>query len=122
MDLLADLQQGVVRVTTTPPWCPSPLPGGESRPLDRRGEEVARAPSVVRQAPGGRFHRHSHGGGGEFLVLSGVFQDENGRCDASDWLRNPPGSVHRPWSEAGCTIRVKTGHGPSAVGRDGTLA
>ncbi len=227
MDLHADLQQRVVLDTTTLPWCPSPLAGVERRLLDRQGEEVGRATSVVRYAPGSRFDRHSHGGGEEILVLegtfsddqgdhppgtylrnpagsshapfsaegclllvklwqmhprdrepvavptrqrpwrpglveglevmplhafgseqvalvrwapgtrfpahghpggeeilvmSGVFEDEHGRYDAGSWLRNPPGSVHRPWSEAGCTIWVKTGHLPATVGPDGAQA
>jgi anti-sigma factor ChrR (cupin superfamily) len=46
-------------------------------------------------------------------VLEGVFQDEHGTYPAGSWLRNPPGSLHRPWSEAGCTIWVKTGHLPA---------
>ncbi len=43
------------------------------------------------------------------MVLDGVFQDEHGTYPAGSWLRNPPGSVHRPWSDLGCTIWVKTG-------------
>jgi len=47
----------------------------------------------------------------------------HGRSDSGNWLCNPPGSVHRrPWSEAGCTIRVKTGHLPATVGPDGAPA
>jgi anti-sigma factor ChrR (cupin superfamily) len=122
MDVHADLQQRVVLDTSTLPWCPSPLTGVERRLLDRRGEEVARATPVVRYAPGSRFDRHSHGGGEEILVLSGVFEDEHGRYDTGSWLRNPPGSVHRPWSAAGCTIWVKTGHLPATVGPDGATS
>ena len=58
---------------------------------------------------------HSHGGGAEILVLEGVFEDEYGSYPACSWLRNPPGSVHWPWSEAGCKIWVKTGHLPITV-------
>jgi anti-sigma factor ChrR (cupin superfamily) len=46
------------------------------------------------------------------VVLDGVFQDEHGTYPAGSWLRNPPGSVHRPWSDLGCTIWVKTGRLP----------
>jgi anti-sigma factor ChrR (cupin superfamily) len=35
--------------------------------LDRVGDEVARATSVVRYAPHSHFLSHSHGGGEEFL-------------------------------------------------------
>ena len=70
--------------------------------------------------PGTVFQPHGHPGGEEILVLVGIFQDEHGTYPAGSWLRNPPGSVHRPWSEAGCTIWVKTGHLPASVGPDGS--
>jgi anti-sigma factor ChrR (cupin superfamily) len=72
--------------------------------------------------PGTVFHPHGHAGGEEIFVLDGVFQDEHGSYPAGSWLRNPPGSTHRPWSEAGCTIWVKTGHLPSSIGPDGSPA
>jgi anti-sigma factor ChrR (cupin superfamily) len=59
-------------------WTPSPIPGVDRRMLDRIGDEVARATSIVRYAPRSRFSPHTHGGGEEFLVLDGVFQDEHG--------------------------------------------
>src|SRR5215472_3364953 len=59
-------------------WTPSPISGVDRRMLDRIGDEVARATSIVRYAPYSRFSAHSHGGGEEFLVLEGVFQDEHG--------------------------------------------
>ena len=59
-------------------WTPSPIPGIDRHMLDRIGDEVARATSIVRYAPHSRFSAHTHGGGEEFLVLDGVFQDEHG--------------------------------------------
>jgi anti-sigma factor ChrR (cupin superfamily) len=117
MELHADLSQRAVLDTTALAWTPSPMAGVERRMLDRRGDEVARATSIVRYAPGSRFERHSHSGGKEILVLEGTFSDEQGDYPAGTWLRNPPGSVHRPWSEAGCTIWVKTGHLPASLRR-----
>ena len=122
MELHADLTQRVQLDAAAMPWTPSPMAGVERRMLDRRGAEVARATSIVRYAPGSRFERHSHGGGEEILVLSGVFQDEHGTYPAGSWLRNPSRSAHRPWSEAGCTIWVKTGHLPVTLGPDGSEA
>jgi anti-sigma factor ChrR (cupin superfamily) len=107
MDLHADLSQPVVLHTGALPWTPSPMAGVERRMLDRRGDEVARATSVVRYAPGSRFERHSHGGGEEILVLEGSFSDEQGDYPAGTYLRNPVGSSHAPFSEEGCTILVK---------------
>jgi hypothetical protein len=75
--------------------------------LDRIGDEVARATSIVRYAPHSRFSSHTHGGGEEFLVLDGVFQDEHGDYPAGTYVRNPPTSSHTPGSGPGCTIFVK---------------
>jgi anti-sigma factor ChrR (cupin superfamily) len=88
-------------------WTPSPMPGVERRMLDRVGDEVTRATSVVRYAPGSRFERHVHGGGEEILVLEGVFCDEAGEYPAGTYLRNPPGSAHAPYSREGCLLFVK---------------
>jgi ChrR Cupin-like domain len=88
-------------------WVASPIAGVDRRMLDRVGDEVARATSIVRYAPGSRFSPHTHGGGEEFLVLDGVFQDEHGDFPAGCYIRNPPTSRHTPGSEPGCTIFVK---------------
>jgi ChrR Cupin-like domain len=88
-------------------WTPSPILGVDRRMLDRVGDEVARATSIVRYAPHSRFSPHTHGGGEEFLVLDGVFQDEHGDYPPGTYVRNPPTSSHTPGSEPGCTIFVK---------------
>src|ERR1700758_3277250 len=75
--------------------------------LDRIGNEVARATSIVRYAANSRFTAHTHGGGEEFLVLDGVFSDEHGDYPAGSYVRNPPSSSHTPGSRQGCTIFVK---------------
>jgi hypothetical protein len=71
------------------------------------GDEVARATSIVRYAPDSHFSPHTHGGGEEFLVLEGVFQDEHGDYPPGSYVRNPPTTRHKPGSAAGCTIFVK---------------
>lgn len=83
------------------------MAGVERRMLDRMGDEVARATSIVRYAPGSEFSPHTHDGGEEFIVLEGVFQDEHGDYPAGTYVRNPPTTAHRPRSAAGCTIFVK---------------
>lgn len=88
-------------------WLPSPAGGVDRRMLHRVGDEVAQATSIVRYAPGSRFAPHTHGGGEEFLVLEGVFQDESGDYPAGTYVRNPPGSRHAPGSQEGTTIFVK---------------
>jgi len=88
-------------------WVDSPMPGVARRPLDRIGEEVARATTIVRYDPGCKFSPHVHTGGEEFIVIEGVFQDEHGDYPAGSYIRNPPGSNHTPGSEPGCVIFVK---------------
>ena len=88
-------------------WVASPTPGVERRMLFRVGDEKARATSIVRYAKNSHFPAHGHPGGEEILVLDGVFQDESGDYPAGSYMRNPPGSGHRPGSEAGCVIFVK---------------
>ena len=107
MELNADFTQRAVVHGARLPWVPSPMQGVERRMLDRIGGEVARATSIVRYAPHSHFSRHTHGGGEEFFVLEGVFQDEHGDYPAGFYLRNPPTSAHTPRSEPGCTILVK---------------
>ncbi len=107
MNLNADFTARAAIHAARLPWVPSPTPGVERRMLDRVGGEVARATSIVRYAPGSQFPPHTHGGGEEILVLDGVFSDETGDFPAGTYLRNPPGSRHRPGSAPGCTLLVK---------------
>ena len=107
MDMNADFSQRVLIDTHSLDWIPSPLAGVDRRMLDRVGDEVARATSIVRYAPGSAFSPHNHSGGEEFLVLEGVFSDEHGDYGPGFYVRNPVGSSHTPSSEGGCTILVK---------------
>lgn len=88
-------------------WVESPQGGVTRVMLDRVGEEKARATSLVRYAPASFFPPHRHPGGEEILVLSGTFSDEQGDYPAGWYLRNPPGSGHRPFSVEGALIFVK---------------
>ena len=88
-------------------WVASPMAGVDRRMFDRIGDEVARATSIVRYAPGSHFSPHQHDGGEEFLVIAGVFQDEHGDYPTGTYVRNPPTSSHTPGSAPGCTIFVK---------------
>ena len=107
MELNADFSRRAVVHAAQVPWKASPMPGVDRRMLDRMGDEVARATSIVRYAPGSAFSPHVHTGGEEFFVLEGVFQDEHGDFPAGTYVRNPPQSKHTPGSEPGCTIFVK---------------
>jgi anti-sigma factor ChrR (cupin superfamily) len=107
MKLHADYNQRVVISTNDLPWLDSPMLGVQRRMLERDGEEVARATSIVRYAPNSHFSPHTHGGGEEFFVLEGVFSDEYSDYPAGTYIRNPVGSTHTPFSQDGCTILVK---------------
>lgn len=107
MELNADFSQRVLVHSESIDWVASPMAGVDRRMLDRIGDEVARATSIVRYAPGSKFSAHTHTGGEEFIVLEGVFQDEHGDFPAGTYVRNPPTTSHTPGSDAGCTIFVK---------------
>lgn len=107
MELNADFSQRVLIHSDEIEWVSSPMAGVDRRMLDRIGEEVARATTIVRYAPGSHFSSHVHSGGEEFIVLEGVFQDEHGDFPVGSYVRNPPTSSHTPGSEPGCVIFVK---------------
>lgn len=107
MQINSDFRKRVVDRPEQAVWHPSPSPGVERRMLDRIGEEVAIATSVVRFAPGSRFPEHRHDAGEEYFVLEGTFSDESGDYEKGSYVRNPPSTSHAPWTEEGATIFVK---------------
>jgi anti-sigma factor ChrR (cupin superfamily) len=108
MRLNADFGERVVIRPDDYEWVASPMPGVERMMLDRIGDEVARATSLVRYAPNSTFSRHVHGGGEEYLVLEGEFGDEHNSYPAGTYVRNPIGTAHSPRVGAdGCVIFVK---------------
>lgn len=107
MKLNADFSQAVCVRDADNPWRASPAAGVERKMLDRVGDEVARATTIVRFAPGSAFAPHTHDGGEEYIVLDGVFQDEAGDFPTGTYVRNPPTSRHTPRSGPGATIFVK---------------
>lgn len=89
-------------------WLNSPMPGVERMMLDRIGDEVARATSIVRYKPFSEFSPHVHTGGEEFLVLDGIFADEHQSYPKGSYVRNPIGTSHTPRiGKDGATIFVK---------------
>jgi anti-sigma factor ChrR (cupin superfamily) len=103
----ADMTKRAVSYADEAEWVASPMVGVERRMLERDGDEVARATSIVRYRIGSHFPHHEHALGEEFLVLDGTFADERGEYPAGTYVRNPPGSGHAPWSEDGCVSLVK---------------
>ena len=107
MRLNADFSKRAFVIPGEDDWVHSPEAGVDRIMLDRIGDEVARATSIVRYAAGSSFARHEHARGEEFLVIDGVFSDEHGDFPTGTYVRNPPGSGHSPYSENGCEILVK---------------
>ena len=108
MRLNADFSERVVIRPDDYTWVDSPMPGVERMMLDRIGDEVARATSLVRYAPGSTFSSHVHTGGEEFLVLEGEFGDEHNSYPKGTYVRNPIGTSHTPRvGDDGCIIFVK---------------
>ena len=58
MNINDDFSARIVARAADATWKPSPLPGVDRRMLDRAGDEVARATSIVRYAPGSHFDQH----------------------------------------------------------------
>lgn len=108
--LNSDFSERVVVNIQVLPWQDSPSGGVRRRMIERDGGEVARATSIVRYDAGARFPPHRHDLGEEIIVLDGVFSDEDGDYGAGTYIKNPPGSLHSPFSEQGCTLFVKARH------------
>lgn len=108
MQINGDFSQSVVILPEHHVWHPSPVKGVKRLMLERDGSESGLATSLVCYDPHARFYSHNHGGGEEFLVLSGSFHDEHGDYPTGYYIRNPMGTSHSPWAGAeGAMIFVK---------------
>jgi len=106
--LNADFAERVVVRPDDYKWVDAPSAGVERMMLDRIGNEVARATSLVRFAANATFPEHTHAAGEEFLVLEGAFGDEHEIYPAGTYVRNPAGTSHSPRvGDQGCLIFVK---------------
>ena len=83
------------------------MKGVERKMIERDGEELARATSLVSYEADSSFSEHLHDLGEEFIVLEGTFSDETGDFPVGSYVRNPAGSKHAPHSKKGCVIFVK---------------
>ena len=88
-------------------WVKSPADGVSRIHLEREAAESGHTTSFVQFEPDSYFPEHVHTQGEEIYVLEGVFSDENDDYPAGTYLRNPPGSRHKPFTNEGCTIFVK---------------
>ena len=78
MDIRADFHATAWQLESEHKWVASPLAGVERIMLDRSGDEVAVATSIVRYAEGASFSPHGHELGEEYIVLEGEFADDEG--------------------------------------------
>jgi anti-sigma factor ChrR (cupin superfamily) len=101
-------QSQVVIDTHNANWSPGLVPGLEVLGLHEfAGEHVA----LVKWEPDTEFKPHTHRGGEEIFVISGVFYDEHGEYPAGSWIRSPNQSKHTPYTrDEGALIYVKVGH------------
>jgi anti-sigma factor ChrR (cupin superfamily) len=88
-------------------WVASPADGVSRVPLERVAAESGHKTSFVQFSPESYFPGHGHPLGEEIYVLEGVFSDQYGDYPAGTYLRNPPGSSHRPFTREGCRLFVK---------------
>ena len=102
-----DFYQPVCMLAEQYEWIASPADGVSRVPLERMSAESGHKTSFVRFSPGSWFPAHAHPLGEEIYVLDGVFSDQHGDYPAGSYLRNPPGSSHRPFTKEGCTLFVK---------------
>jgi len=109
MELRSDLSVPHVVDSNLIPFVDSPTQGVQRRMLDRTGNEVARATTIVKYSPFARFPRHTHGGGEEFVILDGVFSDDlSGDHGRFSYCRHGIGTEHEPWTgEQGALLLVK---------------
>lgn len=109
MELRSDLSIAHVVDSNTIPFVDSPIQGVQRRMLDRTGNEVARATTIVKYSPFARFPRHKHGGGEEFVILDGVFSDDlSGDHGPMSYCRHGIDTEHEPWTgEQGALLLVK---------------
>jgi anti-sigma factor ChrR (cupin superfamily) len=80
--------------------------GVEIAHLQRPDGDGGPALALLRYRPGAGVPRHEHTGLETILVLEGSQSDERGTYRTGDVVLNPPGSIHRVWSDEGCTVLI----------------
>lgn len=102
-----DFTQAICLQPDDQKWVTSPADGVSRVHLERVAEEHGHVTSFVKFEPGAYFPSHNHPNGEEIFVLEGVFSDEKGDYPAGTYIRNPPGSLHKPFTHKGCKLFVK---------------
>ena len=99
----------VVVDTGGPEWLAE---GEEGRAVKKLYDEEGFPENIrlTRLSAGTRIDLHDHPGGNEMFVLEGSIEDEYGLTVPGDWVRQPAGSEHAPWTDDGVILYVKDGH------------
>ena len=88
-------------------WVKSSADGVSRIHLEREAAESGHTTSFVKFEAGSYFPEHVHTQGEEIYVLEGVFSDQNDDYPVGTYIRNPPGSRHKPFTKEGCVLFVK---------------
>ena len=86
-------------------WQTSPVPGVLHKPLYSQ-PGFPDSMRLERWEAGAEPGSLSYPDGAELFVLSGEFEDDEGRYPAGSWLRLPAGATHRPRTASGRDLSV----------------
>jgi len=82
-------------------------PGVSYKTLRKHGPEAEAGLTILLKfEPGAKYHSHRHPGGEEYCVLEGVLNDLGKEWPSGSYIWHPPGSAHRPFSNAGAVVLV----------------
>lgn len=87
------------------PWRNSPFAGVGWKKL-AFDPDTGHSAVLLRFEPGASYGAHCHPRGEQYFVLEGSLEDGGSTWGAGSYVSHPPGSVHRPSSEAGCVLLV----------------
>ena len=88
------------------PWRESPYAGVTWKKL-RFDRETGESAVLLRFEAGASYGTHRHPEGEEYIVLEGELRDGGTSYGPGTYVYHPPGSVHRPYSDSGCTVFVR---------------
>ncbi len=71
------------------------------------GKKDAPVWALLRYEAGATVPLHRHTGLETIIVLDGSQSDERGRYGVGSLIFNPEGTIHRVWSEDGCTVMIQ---------------
>ena len=83
-------------------WEPTKYPGVSIKMLYR--DASGKLTTLTRMAAGARLPDHRHTGVEQSFVLEGTLVDDDGACEAGNFVHRSQGSVHSAWSPDGCIV------------------